>query len=81
MKKIDLDGALLWLGFGRGVCVVGSGGFAAVSWFSYRSGVLQHVAAVLVVLPPVEVESNVKRKDAEIAIIPAAPSEVVVTKK
>ena len=22
MKKIDLDGALLWLGFGRGVCVV-----------------------------------------------------------
>ena len=41
MKKIDLDGALLWLGFGRGVCVVGSGDFAAVSWFSFRSGVLQ----------------------------------------
>ena len=39
MKKIDLDGALLWLGFGRGVCVVGSGDFAAVSWFSFRSGV------------------------------------------
>ena len=41
MKKIDLDGALLWLGFGRGVCVVGSGDFAAVSWFPFRSGVLQ----------------------------------------
>ena len=27
MKKIDLDGALLWLGFGRGVRVVGSGDF------------------------------------------------------
>ena len=31
MKKIDLDGALLWLGFGRGVrvlvLVVGSGDF------------------------------------------------------
>ena len=40
MKKIDLDGALLWLGFGRGVCVVGSGDFEAVSWFSCRSGVL-----------------------------------------
>ena len=37
MKKIDLDGALLWLGFGRGVCVVGSGDFAAVSWVSCRS--------------------------------------------
>ena len=28
MKKIDLDGALLWLGFGRGVRVVGSGDFS-----------------------------------------------------
>ena len=28
MKKIDLDGALLWLGFGRGVPVVGSGDFS-----------------------------------------------------
>ena len=27
MKKIDLDGGLLWLGFGRGVHVVGSGDF------------------------------------------------------
>ena len=27
MKKIDLDGALLWLGFGRGVHDVGSGDF------------------------------------------------------
>ena len=27
MKKIDLDGALPWLGFGRGVRVVGSGDF------------------------------------------------------
>ena len=27
IKKIDLDGALLWLGFGRGVRVVGSGDF------------------------------------------------------
>ena len=27
MKKIDLDGALLWLDFGRGVRVVGSGDF------------------------------------------------------
>ena len=47
MKKIDLDGALLWLGFGRGVCVVGSGDFAAVSWFSCRSGVLQRPAGWL----------------------------------
>ena len=27
MKKIDLDGALPWLGFGRGVRVVGGGDF------------------------------------------------------
>ena len=27
MKKMDLDGALLWLVFGRGVRVVGSGDF------------------------------------------------------
>ena len=27
MKKIDSDGALLWLGFGGGVRVVGSGDF------------------------------------------------------
>ena len=27
MKKIDLDGALLWLGFGCGMRVVGSGDF------------------------------------------------------
>ena len=27
MKKIDLDGALPWLGFGRAVRVVGSGDF------------------------------------------------------
>ena len=27
IKTIDLDGALLWLGFGRGVRVVGSGDF------------------------------------------------------
>ena len=27
MKEIDLDGALPWLGFGRGVRVVGSGDF------------------------------------------------------
>ena len=27
IKKIDLDGALLWLGFGRGVRVYGSGEF------------------------------------------------------
>ena len=47
MKKIDLDGALLWLGFGRGVCVVGSGDFAAVSWFFCRSGVLQRPAGWL----------------------------------
>ena len=38
---IDVDSGLLWLAFGRGVCVVGSGDFAAVSWFSFRSGVLQ----------------------------------------
>ena len=47
MKKIDLDGALLWLGFGRGVRVVGSGDFAAVSWVSCRSGVLQRPAGWL----------------------------------
>ena len=28
MKKIDLDGGLLWLGVGRGVRVLGSGDFA-----------------------------------------------------
>ena len=28
IKKIDLDGALLWVGFGRGVRVVGGGNFA-----------------------------------------------------
>ena len=42
MKKIDLDGALLWLGFGRGVRVVGSGDFsrfpAALGCFSGLQG-------------------------------------------
>lgn len=37
MKKIDLDGALLWLGFGRGVRVLVVA-ILAVSWLSWRSG-------------------------------------------
>ena len=40
MKKIDLDGALLWLTFGRGVRVLVVA-ISAVSWYSCRSGVLQ----------------------------------------
>ena len=36
MKKIDLDGALLWLGFGRGLRVLVVA-ISAVSWFSCRS--------------------------------------------
>ena len=34
---IDVDSGLLWLGFGRGVCVVAGGDFGR-SWFSWRSG-------------------------------------------
>ena len=46
-----------------------------------RNSDVEHVAAVLVVLSPVEVESNVKRKDVTIAVVPAAPAEIVVTEK
>ena len=43
MKKIDFDGALLWLGFGGGVRVLVVA-ISAVSWFSCLSGVLQRPA-------------------------------------
>ena len=46
MKKIDLDGALLWLGFGRS-CVFLVVAISAVSWFSCQSGVLQRSAGWL----------------------------------
>jgi len=46
-----------------------------------RNGDVEHVATVLVVLSPVEVESNVKRKNVAKAVIPAAPAEIVVTEK
>ena len=46
-----------------------------------RNSDVEHVAAVLVILPPVEVESNVKRKDVTIAVVPAAPAEIIVTEK
>ena len=53
MKKIDFDGALLWLGFGRGVRVVGSGAFArfvvilALRWASPTCRVAILIAASL----------------------------------
>ena len=46
MKKIDLDGALLWLAFGLGVRVLVVA-ISVVSWFSCRSGVLQRPAGWL----------------------------------
>ena len=46
MKKIDLDGALLWLGFGRGVRVLVVA-ISTVPWFSCLSGVLQRPAGWL----------------------------------
>ena len=46
MKKIDLDGALPWLGFGRGVRVLVVA-ISTVSWFSCLSGVLQRPAGWL----------------------------------
>ena len=46
MKKIDLDGAQLWLGFFRGVRVLVVA-ISAVSWFYCRSGVLQRPAGWL----------------------------------
>ena len=41
MKKIDLDGALLWLDFGRGVRVVGSGDFGRFVVFLRFWGALE----------------------------------------
>ena len=39
MKKIDLDGALLWLAFGRGVRVLVQGGGAVlISGYLAHSG-------------------------------------------
>ena len=46
-----------------------------------RNGDVEHVATVLVVLSPIEEESNVKRKDVALAVVPAAPAEIVVTEK
>ena len=46
MGEIDLDGALLWLGFGRGLRVLVVA-ISTVSWFSCRSGVLQRPAGWL----------------------------------
>ena len=46
-----------------------------------RNGDVEHVATELAVLSPVEVESKVKRIDVAIAVVPAAPAEIVVTEK
>ena len=46
MGKIDMDGALLWLGFGRGLRVLVVA-ISAVSWLFWRSGVLQRSAGWL----------------------------------
>ena len=46
-----------------------------------RNSDVEHVATVLVVLSPVEVESNVKRENVAKAVVPAAPAEIIVTEK